>query len=290
MLQRRACYNRPMAKKVILLTGCSSGIGLHCARMLHRQPHWQVFASARRTEDVARLQEEGLTALHLDLNDSANIHSAVAQMLQQSGGRIDALFNNGAYGQMGAAEDLPRAALRAQFETNVFGTQELTNLLLPTMRKQGSGRIIQNSSVLGFVSLRYRAAYNASKYALEGLSDTMRQELAGSGVHIVLIEPGPIRSDFRRNAIRNLRARIDEETIAASAHATHYRRALQADAPPPSDPPFTLGPEAVYRALLHALEAKRPRARYRVTVPTHLFWWGKRLLPTRALDALLRRV
>ena len=278
-----------MSEKVILITGCSSGIGLHCARELHKRAGWRVFASARRGEDVARLREEGLTALQLDLNSSESIQSAVREFLQQSGGRVDALFNNGAYGQLGAAEDLPRDVLRAQFETNVFGTQELTNLLLPVMRRQGSGRIIQNSSVLGFVSLRHRAAYNASKYALEGLSDTMRLELADSGIDVVLIEPGPIRSDFRKNAVDNLRAKLNEETIAASAHTQYYRSALRQDFTP-ADPPFTLGPEAVYRALLRALEAKRPKARYGVTVPTHIFWWCRRLLPTRALDALLRRI
>lgn len=277
-----------MADKVILMTGCSSGIGLFCARALHQRGDWRVFASARNAADVRRLQDEGLTALQLDLGDSDSIRAAVAELLRQSNGRIDALFNNGAYALPAAVEDLPRHGLREQFETNVFGTQELTNAVLPVMRRQGSGKIIQNSSVLGFVALRYRGAYNASKYALEGLSDTMRLELAGSGVHVVLIEPGPITSDFRKNANKKFREVFDEDRINASVHAAHYRERLQSEEAP--TPPFNLGPEAVYHALLKALAAKRPKTRYAVTLPTHLFWWLKRLLPTRALDAILRRV
>ena len=278
-----------MAEKVALFTGCSSGIGLHCAQALQRRGRWRIFASARSAADVDRLRDSGLTALPLDLNDSDSIRSAVTEITRQTDGRLDALFNNGAYGQPGAVEDLSRRALREQFETNVFGTQELTNTVLPIMRRQGSGRIIQNSSVLGFVALRYRGAYNASKYALEGLSDTLRLELAGSGIHVCLIEPGPITSDFRKNANKKFHQHFDAETISASVHADYYRSQLT-DKKDNKPPAFTLGPEAVERALLHALESDRPKLRYRVTVPTHIFWWGKRLLPTRLLDSVLRRI
>ncbi|MDH5409199.1 MAG: SDR family NAD(P)-dependent oxidoreductase, partial [Gammaproteobacteria bacterium] len=159
----------------ILITGCSSGIGLCVAQGLHDRGH-QVIASARKMEDVKKLRALGLTSLQLDLDDSISIRNAVVQTLEMTEGKLDALFNNGAYGQPGAVEDLSRDVLRAQFETNLFGWQELTNRVIPIMRQQGHGRIIQNSSVLGLVSMAYRGAYNASKYALEGISDTMRLE------------------------------------------------------------------------------------------------------------------
>ena len=271
--------------KSILITGCSSGIGLCVARGL-RARGWRVFATARQVADVERLRAEGLESLPLDLRDSGSIHVAVAAVLAQTGGRLDALFNNGAYGQAGAVEDLSRAALQEQFETNLFGTQELTNQVLPVMRRQGGGRILYNSSVLGLVALPYRGAYVASKFALEGLADTLRLELVGTGIHICLIEPGPILSRFRDNAHAAYLRHIRPET---SPHREKYlameARLLQ-EGPAA---PFTLPPEAVLKRVIHALESSRPRARYPVTVPTYLFAVLRRLLPTRALDALLRR-
>ncbi len=275
--------------KIILITGCSSGIGWYCATELNKRQGWKVFASARDPSDVKHLQDEGLTALQLDLADSHSINNAVDAMLAQTNNRIDVLFNNGAYGQPGAVEDLSRTALRHQFETNVFGTQELSNRLIPIMRKQGSGKIIQNSSVLGFVALRYRGAYNASKYALEGLSDTMRLELHQTGIHVVLIEPGPITSDFRKNATAQFHRHFSDDIIAASAHRDFYNDHLS-KVDGRHTPPFTLGPDAVYKALVAALKSPHPKTRYPVTVPTSLFWWCKRLLPTKLLDSLLRRV
>jgi len=188
-----------MNEKTILITGCSSGIGLCVARGLSSRGY-RVFATARRTADVEALNKEGLESLLLDLDDPHSITAAVEEILTRTNGRLDALFNNGAYGQPGAVEDLSRDVLRAQFETNLLGWHQLTNLVLPVMRSQGHGRIIHNSSVLGFVALRYRGAYNASKYALEGLADTLRLELAGTDIHVSLIEPGPITSRFRENA------------------------------------------------------------------------------------------
>lgn len=270
----------------ILITGCSSGIGLHCARRLATRG-WQVIASARRLESVAQLQQEGLTALQLDLDDSTSIRAAVAATLELTGGRLDALFNNGAYGQPGAVEDLSRAVLRAQLETNVLGTHELTCQVLPFMRQQGHGRIVHNSSVLGFVPLAYRGAYVASKYALEGLTDTLRLELRGSGIAVALIEPGPILSQFRANAHRALLANID---CAHSPHQAAYLRAEARLTKAGAAQPFTLSPEAVLQKLVHALESPRPHARYYVTVPTHLFGTLKRLLSTRALDWVLTQI
>ena len=273
-------------RKSILITGCSSGIGLCVAKGL-QQRGYLVIASARRNEDVAHLRSAGLTALQLDLDDPASIEQAVQKTLDITGGGLDALFNNGAYGQPGAVEDLSRDTLRAQFESNLFGTVDLTNRLIPVMRKQGHGRIIQNSSVLGIISLPYRGAYNASKYALEGITDTLRLELYGSGIHVSLIEPGPVESRFRANAFAMYQKNIDREH---SAHRETYRRMEKRLKKVGPATPFTLPPEAVLKKVIHALEAKRPRARYYVTVPTWLFGVLRRLLSTRALDAVLRTV
>jgi len=237
--------------------------------------------------DVARLKEEGFEAFCLDLADSASIRSALHQVLEATGGRIYALFNNGAYGQPGAVEDLSREVLREQFETNLFGTHELTNLVIPVMRRQGNGRIIQNSSVLGFAAMRYRGAYNASKFALEGLSDTLRLELRGTGIHVSIIEPGPILSRFRDTAHTMFRKNI---LVEQSPHQETYRlmeARLQKEGPAV---PFTLGPEAVVDKVVHALESRRPRPRYYVTFPTYLFGYLKRVLPCWALDWMLGKV
>ncbi|MCW8888468.1 MAG: SDR family NAD(P)-dependent oxidoreductase, partial [Gammaproteobacteria bacterium] len=223
----------------------------------------------------------------LDLADSDSINSAVDHILELTSGRIDVLFNNGAFGQPGAVEDLTRDLLRFQFETNLFGTQELTNRVIPIMRKQGQGRIIQNSSLLGYVALRFRGAYNASKFALEGLTDTMRLELQGSGIQVSLIEPGPISTRFRSNGFELYRKNIDKEQshFKDLYEATERRLANQG---PPT--PFTLPPEAVLKKVIHAIESKRAKVRYPVTFPAYLFAWLRRILSSRRLDALLLKV
>jgi NAD(P)-dependent dehydrogenase (short-subunit alcohol dehydrogenase family) len=273
-------------RKTILITGCSSGIGYHCAWGL-RERGYRIFATARKYEDVERLQAEGFEAYELDLADSVSINAAVAQVLAATGGELYGLFNNGAYGQPGAVEDLSRDMLRTQFETNLFGTHELANLVIPAMRRQGYGRIVQNSSVLGFAAMRFRGAYNASKFALEGLSDTLRLELAGSGVYVSLVEPGPILSRFRENSLDIYRRTIDAE---ASVHRDQYRAMLARLETEGPAAPFTLGPEAVLKKVIMALEAKRPRARYYVTFPTYLFGALKRVLPDRAMDWVLAKI
>lgn len=270
-------------KKSILITGCSSGIGRCVAEGL-RADGYRVFATARRDESVAELQAAGFESLQLDLTDSDSIQKAVSEILERSGGQLYALFNNGAYGLPGAVEDLSRNALRAQFETNVFGWQELTNLLIPVMRAQGYGRIIQNSSVLGIVALPFRGAYNASKFAIEGLSDTLRLELRDTDIHVSLIEPGPILSHFRENALNALKHHIN---VDASVHRDRYRSVLARLEKQGPAVPFTLPPEAVLKCVQHALTAHRPRTRYRVTVPTKMFAVLKRILSTRVLDQLL---
>jgi short-subunit dehydrogenase len=174
-----------------------------------------------------------------------------------------------------------------QFETNLFGWHELTRLVLPVMRRQGHGRIIQHSSVLGFVALRYRGAYNASKYALEGLTDTLRLELRGSNIHVSLIDTGPVSSRFRENAHAALLRNIDLEN---SVHHAHYARVLKRLTTQGPVVPFTLPPEAVLQKVVQALESRKPRPRYYVTFPTYLFAFLKRILPQRTMDRLLYRI
>ncbi|MGF1547899.1 MAG: SDR family oxidoreductase [Thiotrichales bacterium] len=272
-----------MSNRSILITGCSSGIGLCVAEGL-RARGYRVFASARQPEDVERLEREGFAAVHLDLASSGTIAQAVNEVLTHTGGTLDALFNNGAYGQPGAVEDLTRSTLREQFETNLFGTVELTNRVVAVMRRQGHGRIVQNSSVLGLAAFPYRGAYVATKFALEGISDTLRLELMGTGIEIVLIEPGPIESRFRLNALAAFRRNID---IEGSAHREAYLAQLHRLEKPGPAAPFTLPAAAVLKKLIQALEAPRPKPRYYVTVPTYVFGTLRRLLPTRWLDRVL---
>ena len=272
--------------KPILITGCSTGIGFCCALAL-KQKGYRVFATARKEQDVNHLAQLGLESLHLDLDNSDSIRRAVETVLQRTDGKLYGLFNNGAYGQPGAVEDLQRDVLRAQFETNVLGWLELTNLVIPAMRQQGEGRIIQNSSVLGLIALPYRGAYNSSKYAIEGLTDTLRLELHGSGIHVSLIEPGPIESAFRKNAFEMYKENISPE---GSAHQRYYEGVEVRLAKKGHAAPFTLPPEAVLKKVIHALESPRPKIRYYVTFPTYLFATLKRLLPHRWLDKILLKV
>lgn len=272
--------------KIILITGCSSGIGYCTAVQLKQRGH-RVIVSARKDKDVERLKNEGFETIKLDLADPQSVEQAVHELSGLTGGKLDALFNNAAFGQPGAVEDLSRETLRTQFETNVFGTQELTNRIIPWMRKQGHGRIIYNSSVLGFVAMTYRGAYNASKFALEGLADTLRLELRGTGIQIALIEPGPILSDFRKNALALYQQNIDSEQ---SPHRQIYAKIvgrLKAEGPAA---PFTLPPEAVAQKVIHAVEAKQAKIRYYVTFPTYLLGFLKRILPDAWLDALLVKI
>jgi NAD(P)-dependent dehydrogenase (short-subunit alcohol dehydrogenase family) len=274
-----------MMQKTILITGCSSGIGLASAQLL-RGRGWRVLATARTEADLDMLRREDVEALALDLADPASIARCADEALRLTGGRIDAVFNNGAYGQVGAVEDLTPEILRSQIEVNLIGTHDLTRRLIPAMRAAKHGRIVQCSSVLGFVSVPYRGAYCASKFALEALSDAMRHELAGTGIHVSVIQPGPIRTRFVERALANFRATID---IDGSAHRETYRARLAAmEAGGKST--FKLEPEAVAWKLLHAVESQRPKRRYKVTVPTYVAAVGRRLLPAPVADWLAQRI
>lgn len=272
--------------RTVLITGCSSGIGLDAARTLDRRG-WRVLATCRAPADCDRLAAEGLESFPLDLADADGLAAAAAEALDRAGGRIDALVNNGAFAIPGATEDLPRAALRAIFETNVFGQLDLTNRLLPSMRAAGRGRVVMVSSVLGRVAAPWRGAYVASKFALEGLADTLRLELAGTGIAVVLIEPGPIATPFRRNAIPHFDRHIDWRS---SPHRADYEARLiprlhASDGRPDR---FQLPASAVSARIVAALEAPRPRARYAVTAPAHAAGIMRRLFPDALLDRILR--
>jgi len=272
--------------RTILITGCSSGIGLDAARTLHARG-WRVFATCRQEADCARLRAEGLESFRLDYEDAASIAAAIAEVAGRTGGRLDALFNNGAYAIPGALEDIPAPALRAIFEANLIGWHDLTCRAIPLMRAAGGGRIVQCSSVLGFVGMKWRGAYVATKFALEGLTDVLRLEMRDAGIHVVLIQPGPITTAFRQNAIRQFERWVNWE---ASPRVGQYRRRLLKRLYDKRGPDrFELPPAAVTAALIRALEAPRPRARYRVTVPTHAAALLRRALPDRAADWLLDR-
>lgn len=272
--------------KSILITGCSSGIGLDAARGL-RAAGWRVFPTARSPEDIDSLRAEGFEAVLLDYADEASIAAALDQVLAATGGTLDALFNNGAHACPGAVEDLPRDALRAIFEVNLFGWHDLTRRVIPVMRAQGHGRIVNCSSVLGLVVMPWRGAYNATKFALEGLTDTLRIELRDTGIKVILIEPGPVTSRIRVNSIAHFERWIDWENSArADQYRAQLRKRLYDDRGPDR---FELPPSAVTAKLLRALEAPNPAPRYFVTTPTYIMAALRRVLPTRALDWLLAR-
>jgi len=270
----------------IIVTGASSGIGAYSARALKAEG-WRVFATVRKVEDRESLEKDGIETFLMDYTDTASIHRLVDDVLALTGGTLDALFNNGAYGQAGAVEDLTTDVLRAQFESNFFGWHELTRRLVPVMRKQGHGRIVQCSSILGLLPYRWRGAYNASKFALEGLSITMAMELKGSGVHVSLIEPGPIRSKFTANALIQFEKNID---IEGSVHRVEYETQLKRLRGESPGVKGKLGPEAVHEVLRHALTSNRPKPHYVVTRPAKNGVLIKRLLPARLFYAILGKM
>jgi len=282
-LPRPSSAARPVPGR-ILITGCSSGIG-HAAAHGLRARGWTVYATCRKPADVERLRAEGFDSFVLDYADPASIAAAMQEVTARGG--LDALYNNGAFAVPGAVEDLPRAALAAIFETNLFGWHDLTRQVIPLMRAQGHGRIVNCSSVLGIVPYKWRGAYVATKYALEGLSDVLRLEMAEAGIEVVLIEPGPITSHIRVNSIPHFERWIDWR---ASARRDQYESGLLDRLYTARGPDrFELGPEAVVRALVQALESPRPRARYRVTTPTRISAILRRALSTRALDWVVSR-
>ncbi len=271
-------------RKTILITGCSTGIGAFCTRAL-RDDGWRVFATARTDDDITALKSDGIECFFLDYRDPVSIKRLVADVLAATGGTLDALFNNGGYAQPGAVEDLPMDALREQFETNFFGWHDLTRQILPVMRRQGHGRVIFNSSILGLVPQMWRGAYNASKHALEGLMVTMRMELQGSNIHLSLIEPGAIRSKIAVNAAKMADKYLD---MTHSAHKVAYEKRLALLRSGGKKGPKA-GPDAVYKVLKHALLSARPRPHYVVTAPAKAGVILKRILPASWLYAIMAK-
>jgi NAD(P)-dependent dehydrogenase (short-subunit alcohol dehydrogenase family) len=269
--------------RTILITGCSSGLGYDAAYGL-RARGWRVFASCRKPEDCDRVRSEGFESPLIDYADVDTIYTGLAEVLEATGGTLDALYNNGAYACPGAVEDLPRGALREIFETNVFGYHDLTRAVIPVMRAQGHGRIINCSSVLGLVGLKWRGAYVSTKFALEGLTDVLRIEMRDTPIDIILIEPGPITSSIRENAIPHFEKWIDWQGSARSHQYAELRDRLYTDDGPDK---FELPASACTKKLIHALESKRPKPRYYVTTPTYLMGFLRRILPTRWLDAVI---
>ncbi len=274
-------------QKSILITGCSSGIGLDAAHGM-RTKGWRVFASCRQQRDCDRLRAQGFESPRIDYTDSASITSGLGEVLAATGGTLDALFNNGAHGLPGAVEDVSTDGLRHIFETNVFGWHELTRQIIPVMRAQGHGRIVQCSSVLGLVSFRWRGAYVATKFALEGLSDTLRLELSDTDIRVVLIEPGPITSKLREKAIPHFEQFVDWKNSALRPlYETSLLKRLYENT---GTDTFELPASAVTARLVSAVTAKNPRPRYYVTTPTYIAGYLRRILSTRAIDRILRRL
>ena len=274
-------------QKTILITGCSSGIGLNAARGM-RARGWRVFAACRQQKDCDRMRTEGFDSPRIDYTDPASIEAGLAQVLAATGGTLDALFNNGGHQLSGAVEDLPRDGLRAIFEANFFGWHDLTRQVIPVMRAQGHGRIVNCSSSLGLVSIPWRGAYAATKHALEGWADTLRIELKGSGIEVVLIEPGPITTPLRKKGIVYFERYIDWENSAKRAE--YEAQLLPRIYRETGKDRFELSPDAVTEKLIRALEARRPSPRYYVTVPTYLTGYLRRVLGTRAIDWLVTRI
>ncbi|WP_096085777.1 SDR family NAD(P)-dependent oxidoreductase [Agaribacterium haliotis] len=273
-----------MKDRFVLITGCSTGIGYSAALILHKRGY-KVIATVRSDEDVTALQKENIPyVLKMDLRDSQSIDQCVAEVGRITGNKLFALFNNAAYGQPGAVEDISRDTLRQQFETNLFGTHELSCKLLPMMLKMDDARIVQNSSILGFLPMPMRGSYVASKYALEGLTSTMRMEMSDTNIKFSIIEPGPILSNFRANALKALQDNVDFDS---SRHGWRYVAAIGRLSKKGATSKSTLGPEAVVDKLIHALESRRPKNHYYVTTPTYVMAVLTRILPSRWIDKIL---
>ncbi|HMO49892.1 MAG TPA: SDR family NAD(P)-dependent oxidoreductase [Kiritimatiellia bacterium] len=276
----------PVPGKTVVVTGCSTGIGRAAAALLKDQG-WQVVATARKDGDLESLSAEGFFAVKLDTADAGSVARAADEILDRLGGTVGVVVNNAGFGQVGAIEDLSRELLDYQFQVNVIGMQDFTNRLLPAMRRQGYGRIINISSVLGQVSLPYLGVYSASKFAMEALSDALRVELRGTGIAVSLVEPGPIATAFGENAAGRAEATLNADR---TAHRAYYEAELRQRKMSGIRPArFTLGPEAVARKILHAASSPRPRIRYPVTLPAYLGLIVRRFAPARVIDAIMAK-
>lgn len=274
-----------MKSKSILITGCSSGIGLDTARRL-KSLGWTVFASCRAQNDCDARTAEGFVAPQLDYEDADSVARCAEVVLRDTSQALDAVFHNGAFALPGPLEDIPADGMRSQFEANFLGWHDLNRHLIPSMRRAGSGRILFNSSVLGLVGMKYRGPYVATKFALEGYADVLRMEMDGTGIKIVLIEPGPIETEFRRNAIKQFEKWVDWKS---SVRRAEYEDSLLELLRKGGSSKVQWPASAVTDVVVQALSATRPKPRYRVTTPTTAMAVARRVLPTRALDWVLSK-
>lgn len=268
--------------KSVLITGCSSGIGLVAAVTLH-QRGYQVFASARKREDVITLQQKGLNALQLDVTDGGSIASALGNLLETTGGKLDAIFNNAGIVVPGAVADLTTSMLETQFKTNVYGPIELIRQVLPIMHRQGHGRIIQNSSIMGFFSMPFSGAYSASKHALEALTSALYQELKPFNIYVSCINPGPVESKLRDHS----RESYEKNDFSKSLFTKTYQR-LETEYFQRSEGERSLiqQPDAVVKQLIKALESKHPRLHYYTSFSSRTICILKNILP----DSIMARI
>lgn len=267
----------------VLITGCSSGIGRDTAVVL-KGMGWDVIASARKPTDVDLLRKQGFKAVLIDNNDDASIEAGMRSAVEMAeGGRVWGVFCNAGYGQPGALEDVTSRGMEQQLRTNVVGTHSLLRLAVKHMGSAGGGRILVNSSVLGVVGMKYRGAYVASKFALEGMADVLRMEVRDLGIDVCLIEPGPVYTRFRANGLKVFHEHVEVE---GSRHAKRYEGLVKKLSTEGPVVPFTMTSRRCGEIAAKALTCARPRARYRATVQTRVFSVLKRVLPTRWLDAV----
>ena len=270
----------------ILITGCSSGIGLQTAITL-KENGYKVYASAREKKDVGTLKSLGFDALKIDVRYKEDISNALDYIIKQDG-KLDAVFNNAGFGQPGAVEDISTDVLKEQFETNLFGLHEVTIQAMKIFRAQGYGKIIQHSSVLGIISLKFRGAYNASKYAIEGLADTMRQELLDTNIFISSINTGPVTSKFRANALIKFNKNVDiENSFFSDIYKEELKDRLETNE---DKAPFNLPATSVANVVLKIMQSNKPKPRYYVTKATYILGFAKRVLSTSLLDKLLNKI
>ena len=276
--------SRKIENKSVLVTGCSSGIGLATAEML-RSLGWRVFATARKAEDLEALRRARMRPVKLDLSSSESIDNAIRVVLEETEGVLGAVVNNAGFGMPGAIEDLSRDAMRYQFEVNLFGLQELTNKLIPVFRKQGYGRIVNVSSVVGRIALPFLGIYSASKFALEAVSDALRVELSQDRISVSLVEPGPIETRFSVNCAEQGEDELDvERSIFGNSYKKYFEARLNGGQ---GKDRFRLPPEAVAEKIFHALESPHPKIRYRITIPAYLGAWAARFLPAGWIDLMM---
>ncbi|WP_167138554.1 oxidoreductase [Diaminobutyricimonas sp. TR449] len=267
--------------KVALVTGASSGIGEATARRLAGLG-LTVYGSARRLDRMSTLEADGIRLLHMDVTDDASMTAGVERILADTG-RIDVLVNNAGYGSYGALEDVPLDEARRQFDVNVFGLARLTQLVLPTMRAQRSGKVINMSSMGGKMYEPLGSWYHATKFAVEGLSDSLRLELKPFGIHVVIIEPGAIITEW--NAIaRDSLLEVSGDTAYGPLAQSVAAEMAAADAPGEGSPPTV-----VADAVAAAVKARHPKTRYPIGRHARAVVLGRRLLPDVAMDAVLWR-